>query len=87
MYEWHDIVGSIGVVTLLLTYLLLQLNYVSARSLRYSLFNALGAGMILVSLSYNFNLSAFLIEASWLVISCIGAAVTIVETRRASRSD
>lgn len=80
--HWHDVVGGSGVVLLLLTYLLLQLNYVSAKSLGYSVANALGASLILISLRYNFNLSAFMIEASWLVISCIGAAVTIIESRK-----
>ena len=80
--HWHDVVGGSGVVLLLLTYLLLQLNYVSAKSLGYSVANALGACLILISLRYNFNLSAFMIEASWLVISCIGAVVTIVESRK-----
>jgi hypothetical protein len=81
-YLWHDIVGGAGVITLLLTYLLLQINYLSARSLRYSVLNGLGAGLILVSLWFNFNLSAFIIEASWLVISCIGAIVSLLEMRK-----
>ena len=79
--QWHDVIGGIGVVTVVATYLFLQLNYISAKSLMYSLLNALGAGLILVSLRYEFNLSAFLIEASWLVISCIGAMVTLMESK------
>lgn len=81
--EWHDVVGGLGAAVLLSTYLLLQINLVSAKSLRYSVLNAVGSGAILISLSYNFNMSAFVIEASWLVISVIGAAITIRDARSA----
>lgn len=81
-FEWHDIVGGFGAVVLLTTYLLLQINFISAKSLLYSVLNAVGSGGILVSLLYDFNMSAFVIEASWLVISIIGAAVTIRETSK-----
>lgn len=86
-YQWHDVVGGLGVVTLLLTYFLLQINYIAAQSLRYSLLNGLGAALILVSLSFNFNLSAFVIEACWLVISCIGAVVSLIQMRKTHRTN
>lgn len=81
-FEWHDWVGAIGVVTLLGTYLLLQLNRIAAQSLLYSQLNALGALLIMVSLSQDFNFSAFVMEASWFVISIIGAVVTLRTARR-----
>ena len=74
MYEWHDLVGNLGVFFILATYLLLQLDRLSSRTAAFSLANALGAGLILVSLSVEFNLSAFVIEAFWLVISLAGLA-------------
>jgi hypothetical protein len=37
------------------------------------LLNALGAFLIMVSLVFNFNLSAFLMEFFWFVISLLGA--------------
>ena len=64
--------GNIGVVLILATYLLLQLEKLSATSLLYSATNGLGALLILVSLIYQFNLSAFIIEAFWLLISIYG---------------
>ena len=75
--DWHDFVGATGVVILLGTYLLLQLNRIAAQTLLYSQLNALGAFLILVSLWHDFNLSAFVVESSWFVISLIGAAVSI----------
>ncbi len=72
IYGWHDLLGIIGVVLILVTYLLMQLEKLSARSFSYSATNGLGALLILVSLMYDFNLSAFIIEASWLLISIYG---------------
>lgn len=72
IYGWHDLLGNIGVVLILATYLLLQLEKLSATSLLYSATNGLGALLILVSLIYEFNLSAFIIEAFWLLISIYG---------------
>ena len=75
--EWHDYVGAVGVLILLATYLLLQVNRIAAQSLRYSQLNAVGSGLILVSLTQDFNMSACVVEASWFAISLIGAAVSI----------
>ncbi len=72
IYGWHDLLGIIGVVLILVTYLLMQLEKLSARSFSYSATNGLGALLILVSLMYDFNLSAFIIEAIWLLISIYG---------------
>jgi hypothetical protein len=42
----------------------------------------LGASLILYSLTVDFNLSAFLIEAFWLLISCLGMARVLFEPAR-----
>jgi hypothetical protein len=71
-YGPMDLLGNIGVAMLILTYLLLQLNKFSSDGLAYSLLNAIGAGLIVVSLLFNFNLSALLVEVFWVLISCLG---------------
>ena len=71
-YGLLDFVGNVGVVMLMVTYLLLQLNRIRSDDLAYSLLNALGASFIVVSLLVNFNLSAFLMEVFWVLISFIG---------------
>ena len=73
-YEWHDFVGNIGVFCILATYLLLQLEKLDATSLSYSVLNAFGAGLVVFSLLYDFNLSAMVIEMAWLLISLFGIA-------------
>ena len=71
-YSWIDFAGNVGVFFLLLAYLLLQINKISSHQLSYSLLNAAGASLILFSLAFDFNLSAFLIEFFWLLISLVG---------------
>lgn len=71
-YTWYDFLGNIGVFLLLAAYLLLQLNKISSQQLSYSLMNAVGAALIIVSLIFDFNLSAFAIEFFWLLISLVG---------------
>ena len=70
--EWHDLVGGLGAAFILAAYGLLQFERLAADAPLYSLANALGAAMILVSLSIDFNLSAFIIEAFWLLMSLVG---------------
>lgn len=75
--EWYDGVGSIGVVLILAAYLWLQLEKLDPQALTYSAMNALGAFLILVSLYFDFNFSAALIESAWLIISLFGLAQAI----------
>ena len=71
-YGLLDIFGIAGVILLVITYLLLQVNKLQSAGLVYSLLNALGASLIILSLLDNFNLSAFLMEAFWVLISLVG---------------
>ena len=71
-YGLTDFLGNIGVVLIIIDYLLLQLNRISSNSLSYSLLNAVGASLIIISLIFNFNLSAFIMEATWVLISLFG---------------
>jgi len=71
-YGLLDLVGNIGVVVLMITYLMLQLNKLSSDGLAYSVLNAAGASLIVVSLLFDFNLSALLMEVFWVLISFVG---------------
>ena len=71
---WYDLAGSFGVAFIIAAFLLLQLERLTSNSLAYLLANVLGAGLILVSLFFEFNLSAFLMETFWLGISLLGLA-------------
>jgi hypothetical protein len=71
-YAWYDILGTLGVGIIILTYILLQLGKVRSEQLGYSLLNAAGAALILVSLYYDFNFPSFIVEFFWLLISLFG---------------
>ncbi len=71
-YAWYDLFGSIGVGIIISTYVALQLEKIRSETLVYSLLNAVGASLILVSLFYSFNFSAFIVEFFWLLISLFG---------------
>jgi hypothetical protein len=71
-YAWYDFAGNIGVVLMVLAYLLIQAEKIRSRDLSYSLMNGFGALLVVVSLLYRFNLSAFLVESFWFVISVYG---------------
>lgn len=70
--DLDDIVGSIGVLLVLLSYILLQFDRIKHNELSYSLINFIGAACILYSLLFKFNLPSFIIEVVWLVISFFG---------------
>ena len=71
-YAWYDILGTVGVALIILTYVLLQIGRLRSDQLLYSLLNAVGASLILVSLYFNFNFPAFIVEFFWLLISLFG---------------
>ncbi len=71
-YAWFDVVGSIGVFTIIATYILLQTERLKSESLAYSVLNAVGAALIVFSLFYSFNFSAFVVESLWVLISTYG---------------
>jgi len=50
----------------------LQLEKISSRDILYSGMNAAGASLIIFSLIFEFNFSAFLIEFFWVIISLLG---------------
>jgi len=80
-YGWFDLVGNIGVLLMVIAYLLLQLKKLSSSALSYLLLNAVGAMLVMISLMFRFNLSAFLMEAFWLLISLYGLAKPLLSRR------
>ena len=70
--HFFDLIGFIGVLLIIVVYLLLQLDKLSSSSPKYSLLNAAGALLIIISLFFAFNLSAFIVEAFWFLISLVG---------------
>jgi hypothetical protein len=71
-YTWYDIVGTLGVAVIIGTYVLLQIEKIRSEQLTYSILNAAGASLILVSLYFDFNFPSFIVEFFWLLISLFG---------------
>jgi hypothetical protein len=71
-FAWYDILGTLGVAVIILTYVMLQIERVRSDQLIYSLLNAIGASLILVSLYFDFNMPSVVVEFFWLLISLFG---------------
>ena len=72
MGVWHQWLGLAGTLCILGAYFLLQTDRLSSRDLSYSVLNAVGASFLVVSLLFDFNLSALIVEGFWALISAMG---------------
>ena len=71
-FNFFDFLGTVGVVLMVVAYLLLQLDRLDSKSLFYSVLNAVGAILVVISLWFKFNPAAFIIEVFWILISLLG---------------
>jgi len=85
-FTWFDLVGFVGVLLSIVAYLLLQLDKLPSSSPSYSLLNAGGALLIIVSLIFKFNLSAFVVEAFWFAISLLGLLRSLISVKGLQRN-
>jgi hypothetical protein len=83
-YSWFDLLGNVGVLLMVIAYLFLQLGKLSSTAVSYLLLNAVGATLVMISLKFRFNLSAFLMEAFWLLISLFGMTKSLLGRRQRS---
>lgn len=67
-----DLVGLLGVLLILIAYAMLHLSIWRAETLSYSVLNVIGSILIIFSLFYAWNLSAFVMELTWLLLSLYG---------------
>lgn len=70
--HWYDWLGNVGVLSIVVAYFLLQAKRLNSDSMEFLLANGFGSALILISLFYAFNWSAFLVEFFWLLISLYG---------------
>jgi hypothetical protein len=79
---WYDWAGLAGTLMVLAAFFLLQAGRVSGTGIVYQLLNLFGAGGVLLSLLGTFNVSVFLLEFTWVLISGYGI-VRSLKSRRA----
>ena len=77
-----DLLGAAAGLLIVGAYFLLQIDRMDVRSLPYSAVNALGAGLILFSLVFDFKLEAMLVESFWLLVSCFGVVKVLRHRNR-----
>ena len=82
MIELYEVIGLIGVGLVFLSYLLLQVEKLSPDHLAYSLMNLAGAGMIASTLLHDWNLSTFVIEICWSLVSLYGIYKALRKKRK-----
>ena len=73
---WYDWVGIAGTLAVLVAFFLLQAGKLSGTGIVYQLLNLFGSGGVLVSLLGKFNVSVFVLEATWMAISAYGIVRT-----------
>jgi multidrug transporter EmrE-like cation transporter len=81
-YPLHNVIGNLGVIMIVGSYFLVQIGKMSATGFSYTSLNGVGAAFIMVSLYFDFNLSAFIIEVFWILISLVGMVRIYLERRR-----
>lgn len=84
--QWYDWVGIAGTLMILGSFLLLQIGRLSGTGIVYQLLNLFGAGAVLVSLWGKFNVSVFVLELTWMLISAYGIFRGIRQRREPSAS-
>lgn len=67
-----DLIGIVGVVIVLTSYLFVQLGIANATSGIYQVSNMLACALIGISLWFSFNLPSAIIQALWFLISLFG---------------
>jgi hypothetical protein len=77
-------IGICGVLLIMVTYFLLQIERMKSTDLLYSVVNFVGGAMILVSLMYEWNLASFLMEVVWCLISLFGIVKAVAKPKTAS---
>ena len=70
--QWYQLVGVLGTIIYVGSYTLTQIGWIRAPGYTYSVSNLIAAGMVGISLLYDFNLASALIQLLWIVISIVG---------------
>jgi asparagine N-glycosylation enzyme membrane subunit Stt3 len=86
MLDFADIIGMAGVSCILGSYFLLQASVLQVRDLSYSIINAIGAILILYSLSFHWNTSSVVIEIFWFSISLYGIIAHRIRKKKGVKS-
>jgi len=79
--NWPDAAGLVGVVLMVAAYVAAQLHRLDPAQAPSLIMNLAGACLVMLSLAYSFNLSAFAIEAVWAAAAVFGLARLVLKRR------
>ena len=71
-FAWYDVVGFAGTLMILGAFAAQQIGKLRGDGATYQLLNLFGAAGILVSLMGSFNVSVFVLESAWVLVSAYG---------------
>ncbi len=74
-------IGHLGVFLFVCAYFLLQREVLKSDDLRYLCMNLVGAILLMISLTWKWNLPAFILEFFWMLISIYGIIKTLRKRR------
>ena len=80
-----NLLGNVAVISFLFAYFMLNKGTWKAETLAYILCNLIGAILLLISLWIDWNLSAFILEAAWGLISMWGL-IKYIRARKAKNA-
>ena len=69
IFQW---IGFVGMIFIVYAYFLLQTQKAKSDSLKFQLYNLIGAVLLVISLLVHFNLGSFMIEVFWIIITLYG---------------
>jgi len=71
-FAWYDVVGFSGTLMILGAFAAQQMGKLRGDSPPYQLLNLFGAAGVLISLLGTFNISVFVLESAWVLVSGYG---------------
>lgn len=77
-----DLLGLVGVVMMLGAYAGAQLDRLDPVKTPSLVVNLVGSSLVMLSLTRDFNLSAFLMEAAWALVALFGLIRVALRRRR-----
>lgn len=79
MFDFYNIIGLIGMLLTIIAYFLMSFGLISNK-IPFQAMNAIGSACLVFSLTVYQNISASILEITWLVIS-LASIVKIVITK------
>lgn len=85
--SWADGVGFLGTLTYLAAYILLQVKKDFAGTITYSALNLIAPLFVMFSLIYSFNVSVFISQFIWAVLSLFAVVKAYIKRSKTAEND